>query len=65
MIYLQAFEKLKYTKDAKKSKRKIGSFAKHCLNLGYSGVKNNKCSGTKKKNNIEHLDYSKDYYYDL
>ncbi len=64
MKYLKTFEELKYTKNGKKSKRKLGSFAKHCIGLGYSGCKNGRCFGKKKKN-PEHIDFEKDYYYDL
>lgn len=49
----------------KKSKRKIGKWAKWCMNLGYAGVKNNKCYGKKKKpGTFTELDWDKDYYYD-
>lgn len=48
----------------KKSKRKIGWFAKWCHNLGYSGVKNGKCSGKKKKH-VRNMDFSKDYFYNM
>lgn len=64
MKYLKTFEELKYTKDGKKSKRKLGWFAKHCIGLGYKGVKNGKCVGTKVKNPPQ-LDFDKDYYYDI
>lgn len=53
-----------------KSKRKIGSFAKHCINLGYTGTKDGRCSGTKNKNRKVFQGYKvplgldKDYYYD-
>ena len=50
----------------RKSKRKIGSFAKHCMNLGYSGAKKGRCYGKKKKESeIKQMDFGKDYYYDL
>jgi hypothetical protein len=64
VIHLKTFEELKYTKGAKKSKRKIGSFAKHCICLGYKGTKGGKCYGKKVKN-PEQLDFDKDYFYDL
>lgn len=48
----------------KKSKRKIGWFQKWCHNLGYSGVKNGKCYGRKKKH-VKQMDFGKDYYYDI
>lgn len=49
--------------EKKKSKRKIGSFAKHCMNLGYSGAKKGRCFGKKKPTSVV-MDYDKDYYYD-
>ena len=66
MKYIETYRlfELKYTKGAKKSKRKLGWFAKHCINLGYKGAKNGRCYGTKVKN-PEHLEYDKDYYYDV
>lgn len=66
MKYIETYKlfELKYTKGAKKSKRKLGWFTKHCINLGYKGAKNGRCYGTKVKN-PEHLEYDKDYYYDV
>jgi len=53
-----------------KSKRKIGSFAIHCIDLGYTGTKGGRCSGAKnKKRKVFQgyklpLEFGKDYYYD-
>lgn len=65
MKYIQSFSLFEaaFTKDGKKSKRKLGKFAKHCISLGYSGCKNGKCYG-KKKEPID-LKFDKDYFYDV
>ena len=49
---------MKYIKRPK-SKRKIGSFAKHCINLGYKGAKDGRCYpiGGKKKDRKELYGY--------
>jgi hypothetical protein len=63
MKYLKSFEELTYTPNGKKSNRKIGSFAKHCISLGYKGSKNGRCYGKRLKK-PHNIDFSKDYYWD-
>jgi hypothetical protein len=63
MKYLKTFEELKFTLNGKKSKRKMGWFAKHCIGLGCKGVKNGRCWGKKSKNPPD-IDMTKDYYWD-
>lgn len=61
MKYLKTYE---IFESEKKSKKKIGWFAKWCHNLGYSGAKRGKCYGKKKKD-VKELDLEKDYYYTI
>ena len=68
MKHLKKYESI----EPKKSKRKIGSFAIHCIGLGYTGAKGEggRCSGSKnKKRKVFQgyklpLEFGKDYYYD-
>ena len=65
---------MKYLEEYKifesKSKRKIGWFVKHCVDIGYSGAKNGRCCGKREKKRKVFqgyklpLTFDKDYYYD-